>query len=118
MSAFSLLQQQRGVPHESAAAEHPTLIAVAAAWMHADDVVTGAAASPVRQNTPTVELPIDVTLTQAGVVSPVFVQVPPQVPDGFWAAHFQYEDVVPVFWLDLQGDEVTTGGMYHVKCFF
>lgn len=61
---------------------------------------------------------------QPDTVSPVLVQIPPQVPDGFPEAHFQYEHAVPVFWLYLQGEEVGAGGLHPVKrfhwvcCFF
>lgn len=51
ISAFSLLQQQRAVPHESTTAKHLTLITVAAPRMHADDVITGETASSVTQKT-------------------------------------------------------------------
>lgn len=83
MSTFSLLQQQRGVPRESAAAEHLTLIAVAAPRMHADDVIIGETASSMTQKKPQQCRVWEAIEAQADVASPVFVQIPPQVPDGF-----------------------------------
>lgn len=82
MSAFSLLQQQRGVPRESTTAKHLTLITVKAPRVHADDVIFGETASSITQKNHKCRV-WEAIEAQADAVSPVFVQIPPQVPDGF-----------------------------------
>lgn len=84
--------------------------------MHADDVIIGETTSSVTQKTRQCRV-WEAAEALADVLSPVFIQILPQVPDSFWEAHFQFEGVVPIFWLDLQGDEVRTGGTYPVMCF-
>lgn len=95
VSAFPLLQQQRAVARDSAAAQRLALIAVAARRLSADDVVIGETASSVTRDADGGDALAQ--LSDVDAVSPVLVQIPPQVPDGFREAHFQYERLIPVF---------------------
>lgn len=75
-------QQQSSVSRESTCLQRLTVVLVAALWVRADDVISGETAPSVTQAAGVSCRKAILSLLQ-DVVSPVFVQVPPQVAHCF-----------------------------------